>query len=115
MESTEKKPRKIQPSMISIELEDPIKVKVTGGDEEVITELNLREPNVDQIEMFMKVAASKGPIKAVRALISEQSKIPDVGLGKIKAREYYRAQEYLMFFLTPPDEDDPEGNGVGSQ
>lgn len=115
MESNEKKPRKIQPPMISIELEDPITVKSTGGDEEVITELSLCEPSLDQIETFLKMATSKGPIKAVRALISEQSRVPDVGLGKIKAREYYRAQEYLMFFLSPPDEGDPEGNGEGSR
>lgn len=115
MESNEKKPRKIQPPLISIELEDPIKVKVTGGDEEVVTELSLCEPTLEQIETFLKVAASKGPIKAVRALISEQAKVPDAGLGKIKARKYYRAQEYLLFFLSPLDEDDPEGNGEGSQ
>ncbi|MDJ1160779.1 MULTISPECIES: phage tail assembly protein [Burkholderia] len=114
MEGNENKPRKVQPPVISIELEDPIKVK-SNGEEEVITELSLCEPTLDQIETFLKVATSKGPIKAVRALISEQSKVPEMGLGKIKAREYYRAQEYLMFFLSPQEEDDPEGNAAGSQ
>lgn len=114
MEENEKKHRKIQPATITIELSEPITLSGKDGDT-VHTELELREPNLRQIKAFVKMAPSKGVIEAFQALISEQTGIPTLGIDKIAARDYYAAQEYLSFFLTPPDEDDPEGNAAGSQ
>ncbi|MDN7762984.1 MULTISPECIES: phage tail assembly protein [Burkholderia cepacia complex] len=114
MEENEKKPRKIQPATITIELSEPITLSGKDGDT-VHTELELREPNLRQIKAFVKMAPTKGVIEAFQALISEQTGIPVLGIDKISSRDYYRAQEYLSFFLSPPDEDDPEGNGAGSQ
>ena len=34
---------------------------------------------------------------------------------RIGVRDFYKAQEYMMAFLAPPPEDDPEGNVEGSQ
>ncbi|WP_419692242.1 phage tail assembly protein [Burkholderia gladioli] len=114
MENNEKKVRKIQPPTITIPLSENIVIKGTSGDD-VKTDLELREPDFGQIQRFVKTVNSKGALAALRDLISEQAEIPTVALDKIKARDFYKAQEYLTFFLTPPDEDDPEGNGEGSQ
>lgn len=114
MEENEKKPRKIQPSTITITLSEPI--TLSGKDEDTVhTELELREPNLRQIKAFVKMVSAKGAIEAFQTLISEQTGIPVLGIDKISARDYYKAQEYLSFFLTPPDEDDPEGNEGGSR
>lgn len=114
MEENEKKPRKIQPSTITIALSEPITLSGKDGDT-VHTELELREPNLRQIKAFVKMVPTKGALDAFQTLISEQAGIPMLGIDKISARDYYKAQEYLSFFLTPPDEDDPEGNEGGSQ
>lgn len=111
MEQNEKKPRKIQPATITIELSEPITLSGKDGDT-VHTELDLREPNLRQIKAFVKMAPTKGALEALQTLISEQAGIPMLGIDKISARDYYKAQEYLLFFLTPqePDEDNAEGN-----
>ncbi|MBG0879430.1 phage tail assembly protein [Burkholderia sp. 9775_39] len=114
MEENEKKPRKIQPSTITIELSEPITLSGKDGDT-VHTELELREPNLRQVKAFVKMAPTKGVIEAFQALISEQTGIPVLSIDKIAVSDYYKAQEYLSFFLTPPDEDDPEGNEGGSR
>ncbi|WP_205191283.1 phage tail assembly protein [Burkholderia sp. LMG 13014] len=114
MEENEKKPRKIQPATITIVLSEPITLSGKDGDM-VHTELELREPNLRQVKAFVKMAPTKGVIEAFQALISEQTEIPVLGIDKISASDYYRAQEYLSFFLSPPDEDDPEGNEAGSR
>lgn len=114
METNEKKPRKIQPATITISLSEQITLSGKDGDT-VYTELELREPNLRQIKAFVKMAPTKGVIEAFQALISEQTGIPTLSIDKISVSDYYKAQEYLSFFMTPPDEDDPEGNEVGSQ
>lgn len=114
MEENEKKPRKIQPATITIPLSEQITLSGKDG-ETVYTELELREPNLRQIKAFVKMVSTKGALEAFQALISEQAGIPVLGIDKISASDYYRAQQYLSFFLSPPDEDDPEGNEAGSQ
>ncbi|KVS52254.1 hypothetical protein WK39_26710 [Burkholderia cepacia] len=114
MQENEKKARKVQPATITIPLSEPI--TLSGKDVDTVhTELELREPNLRQIKAFVKMLPTKGALEAFQTLISEQTGIPVLGIDKISARDYYKAQEYLSFFLTPPDEDDPEGNEVGSQ
>ncbi|VWC79079.1 hypothetical protein BLA17378_03787 [Burkholderia aenigmatica] len=114
MEENEKKPRKVQPETITIPLSGQITVSGKDGDT-VYTDLELREPNLRQIKAWVKMVQTKGALDAFQTLISEQTNIPMGGIDKISARDYYKAQEYLSFFLSPPDEDDPEGNEAGSQ
>ncbi|WP_429497021.1 phage tail assembly protein [Robbsia andropogonis] len=113
MEKEPKTLRKIQPPTLTIELEHPIVMK--GTEETIYTEIELREPNLDQITSFVKKVGKENPLDCMRWLISELSGIPRLALGQLKAREYYKAQTYLTFFLEPPDEDDPEGNVAGSR
>ncbi|WP_175829720.1 phage tail assembly protein [Burkholderia cepacia] len=116
MEGQQKKPRKQQPPMLTISLGTPITLKgAAGAGDDVHTEIELREPDFGQIQRFVKTVSAKGALAALRELISEQSTIPALGIDKITASEFYKAQEYLLYFLSPPDEDDPEGNGEGSQ
>lgn len=109
-----KKQREPAPDEISIPLSKPIVLKGTNG-EEHITEINLKEPTLGQLTMFVKKTSKESAIECMRWLISEISKIPQVALNEIGTRDYYKAQEYLGEFLAPPEEDDPEGNEVGSQ
>ena len=109
-----KKKREPAPDEITIQLSKPIVLK-SNGDEEHITELNLREPKLGQLTMFVKKASKEGALECMRWLISEISGIPMAALNEIGTRDYYKAQSYLTEFLTPPDEDDPEGNAAGSQ
>ncbi|NYH21384.1 phage tail assembly protein [Paraburkholderia bryophila] len=114
MNNEKKKPRALPPPMLTIELSKSVTTKGSDG-ETVYDEINLEEPNLDQITEFVKRAGSKGALESMRWLISEISGVPMVVLGKIKSRDYYKAQDYLSAYLTPPDEDDPEGNAGGSQ
>ncbi|WP_070106493.1 phage tail assembly protein [Burkholderia plantarii] len=108
----ETKQRKRPPASIEIPLTDSITIKGGKDGDEVHTELNLRQPNLRQIRTFMKIATTKDPLEAFQTLISEQSGIPMKGLDNLAADDYWQAQEYLSFFLTPtePAEGDSEGN-----
>ncbi|WP_017922271.1 phage tail assembly protein [Burkholderia glumae] len=108
----ETKQRKRPPVSIEIPLSENITIKGGKDGDEVHTELNLRQPNLRQIRSFIKLATTKDVLEAMQSLISEQSGIPMKGLDNLAATDFYKAQEYLLFFLTPQeaDEDDPEGN-----
>jgi hypothetical protein len=114
MSDEKKKPREIPPAYLAIPLSKSITTKGTDG-EVVYDVIELEEPDLDQLEEFVKRSASISGLRCMRWLISEISGVPMVVLGKLKSRDYYKAQNYLMAFLTPPDEDDPEGNVAGSQ
>jgi hypothetical protein len=104
-----KKPKKTFPFETTIELRKSITMG-SGDDSTVYTEIPLREPNVDEITRFLKKNQKDDPIGSVKFLISAISGVPMPVIDKMGATDYYKAQEYLLFFLTPPDEDDPEGN-----
>jgi Phage tail assembly chaperone proteins, E, or 41 or 14 len=102
------------PETLSIELKKSITVK-TGADEETYSEIVLKEPNLSQLSQFIKRTQKENAVECMRWLISDVSGIPAIVLDKIGVRDYYKAQEYLSLYLTPPEEDDPAGNAEGSQ
>lgn len=108
------KKRKEVPDSLTIELKKSITLG-GGGDDTVYTEIVLGEPNLEQLSAFIKKAGKEGALDAMKSLISAVSGVPLPVLSKIGVRDYYRAQEYMTAFISPPDEDDPEGNVAGSQ
>lgn len=108
-----KKPRKSVPDELTITLSKSITLK--GTEETVIYEITLHEPNVSYLSQFIKKTQKENAIDSMKWLISVLSGFPAPVIDQIGVRDYYKAQEYLMHFLTPPEEDDPEGNEAGSQ
>lgn len=113
MADDKKKRREPAPDTLTIELSKTITLG-GGGDDTVYTEIVLREPDLDQLSTFIKKASKDGALDAMKWLASAVSGIPMNVLGKIGVRDYYKVQNYLTEFISPPDEDDPEGNGEGS-
>lgn len=113
MSDEKKKPRKVVPDTLTIELSKQI--ILNGTEEKVISELELREPTLGQLQAFIKRASKEHAVDCMKWLISELSGVPMLALANIGVRDYYKAQDYLTEFLTPPEEDDPEGNAEGSQ
>jgi hypothetical protein len=109
-----KKPRKVFPFEMTIELRNTITLG-KGDDATSYTEIPLHEPNVDEIGRFVKKNQKDGGIESMKFMISLISGMPLPVIDKIGAMDYYKAQEYLLYFLTPPEEDDVEGNAEGSQ
>lgn len=109
-----KKPKLEIPDSLTIELKKPVTLS-GGGDDTVYTEIVLHEPNLEQLSAFIKKAGKDGALDAMKALVSAVSGVPLAVLNKVGVRDYYRAQEYMTLFITPPEEDDPEGNAEGSQ
>lgn len=108
-----KKPRKVMPFEMTIELRKPI--ELTGTEKTSVTEINLREPRVSEISLFLKKNERENAVDTVKFLISTISGVPMPVIDKMGATDYYKAQQYLLYFLNPPDEDDAEGNVEASQ
>jgi hypothetical protein len=113
MADDNKKRREPTPDTLTIELSKSITLG-GGGDDTVYTEIVLHEPNLEQLSNFIKKAGKDGALEAMKSLVSAVSGMPLPVLAKIGVRDYYKAQSYLTEFISPPDEDDPEGNGGGS-
>jgi hypothetical protein len=109
MSDDKKKPKKTFPFETAIPLRKSISLGA-GDDAVVYTEIPLREPTVDEITRFLKKNQKDDPIGSIKFLITVISGVPAPVIEKMGATDYYKAQEYLLFFLTPPEEDDPEGN-----
>jgi len=114
MTDEQKKKRVPLPDTLTIELSKSVTLG-GGGDDTVYTEIALREPNLEQLSQFIKRAGKDGALDAMKALVSAVSGVPLPVLSKIGVRDYYKCQSYLAEFISPPDEDDPEGNAEGSQ
>jgi uncharacterized protein YjaZ len=112
-EEQKKKPRLAVPDELTIQLSKS--VRLTGSEETVVTEISLHEPNVSQLSQFIKKTQKENAVDAMKYLISLVSGLPMPVLDQIGVRDFYAAQDYLILFITPPDEDDPEGNAVASQ
>lgn len=113
-EAKKNKQRAPVPDTLTIELSQSITLG-GAGDDTVYTEIVLHEPNLEQLSQFIKKAAKDGALESMKWLVSAVSGVPLPVLAKIGVRDYYKAQSYLTLFITPPDEDDPEGNEEGSQ
>lgn len=94
-----------------------LKRSVTLGgkdDETVYSEIALREPNVDQLCQFVKRLQKETAVDAMKFLISVVAGVPLPVLNRIGVSDFYQAMEYMKLWVSPPDEDDPEGNAGGS-
>jgi len=99
------------------ELEITLSKTITLGSDAEATEysvIRLKEPTVDQLSQFIRKTTSDNAVDAMKFLISVVSGVPLPVLAKIGVRDFYKAQEYMIAFITPPAEDDPEGNVAGS-
>lgn len=102
------------PDEFAVELTRPI--TLGGGDDATTyTELALREPTVAELSQFIKKTQKDNAVDAMKFLISVVAGVPLPVMEQVGVRDFYRAQQYLVAFITPPDEDDPEGNAAGSQ
>ena len=108
MSEENKKPKKEIPDELTITLAKPIKLK--GTEDSEVSEISLHEPNLLQLSQFIKKTQKENAVDAMKYLISTVSGVPMVVLDLIGVRDFYAAQEYMIAFITPPDEDDPEGN-----
>lgn len=108
MSEEKKKPRKEVPDELTITLSKPI--KLTGTEETVITEISLHEPNLSQLSQFIKKTQKETAVESMKYLISIVSGLPMPVLDQIGVRDFYKAQDYMIAFITPPEEDDPQGN-----
>lgn len=103
-----KKSRKEVPDELTITLSKSITLR--GSEETVISEISLHEPNVSQLSQFIKKTQKENAIDAMKYLISIVSGLPLPVLDQIGVRDFYAAQDYMILFITPPEEDDPQGN-----
>jgi hypothetical protein len=108
-----KKTKREIPDSLTIELATPITLS-GGGDDSVYSEIVLKEPNLSQLGQFIKKTQKETAIDAMKFLISVVSGVPTPVLDRIGVRDFYKAQDYMILFITPPEEDDPEGNAEGS-
>lgn len=105
---------KIVPDELVIELSKTL--TLGSGDEAVeYSSLRLQEPTVEQLSQFVRKSKSENNFDAMKFLISIVSGVPLPVLSKVGIRDFYKAMEYMTSFISPPAEDDPEGNGEGSQ
>ena len=102
------------PDELTIELARPIAL-AGDGDGQVYSELRLCEPNVAQLSQFIKKTQKENAVDAMKYLVSIVSNVPLPVIDKIGVRDFYRAQDFMIAFITPPEKDDPEGNAAGSQ
>lgn len=103
------------PDELVVELSRPVTISNGSDDATEFTSLRLSEPNVEQLSQFVRKTKSENAVDAMKYLVSIVSGVPLAVISRIGVRDFYKAQEYLMAFLTPPEQDDPEGNVEGSQ
>ena len=104
------------PDFLDIELAKPVTLSgANGSDATEYNTIHLQEPNVDQLSKFIKATQKENAIDAMKMLISLISGLPLAVLAKVGSRDFFKAQSYLMNFLMPTAEDDPEGNVGDSQ
>jgi len=97
------------PDQLNIELSKPI--TMSGGDDSTVySEISLHEPTVRQLSEFIKKTQKENAIDSMKTLISAVSGVPLPVIERIGVRDFYKAQDYLILFITPPEADDPAGN-----
>ena len=91
--SDEEKPKEA-PDELTITLRKPVKL----GDE-TITELNLREPTMGEVEKFVKSTDRHDNLTAMNLFIASISGVNKAAIDMIGARDGKAAREYLSAFL----------------
>lgn len=82
------------PAELTITLRNPVKLG-----EETYTELNLREPNMAEIENFQKSLKKWDELVAMNLFIANIAKVPKPVIDLIGGRDGKVAREYLVNFL----------------
>ena len=82
--------------------------------EDTFDVIHLKEPTIDQLSKFVNKIKTENAIESMKYLISIISGVPLPVLSKVGVRDYYKAQDYLSAFISPPEDGDPEGNVEGS-
>lgn len=94
----------------TLELRKPVRLG-KGVEETVYTEIELREPVLEEVLGFSSRAA-RGSGEAMKWLIAKISGVPLAVLDKITIRDFNAAVDYLTAFMAPEekpagDEEDP--------
>jgi hypothetical protein len=100
---------------LTITLAKPLTMSGGNGDDSVYSEIVLHEPNVSQLSQFVKRAQRESAVDAMKFLINLVSGVPMPVLDKVGVSDFYKAMNYMTLWVSPPDEDDPEGNVPGFQ
>src|SRR5258707_15791588 len=100
---------------LTITLAKPRTMSGGNGEDTVYSEIALHEPNVRQLSEFVKRAQKESTVDAMKFLINLVSGVPMPVLDKVGVSDFYKAMNYMTLWVSPPDEDDPEGNVAGSQ
>lgn len=66
---------------------------------EIHTQIALREPTLDEFEIFSKNARKQGEIAALKHFIADVSDTPFPIIGKMGGRDMMICQEYLLAFF----------------
>ncbi|MFZ1871729.1 MAG: phage tail assembly protein [Chania sp.] len=80
----------------TITLQTPLE---SAGGKLVYTELELKEPVLIQAEQFYERREQKGPLNAMRLLISLVSGVPETPLANMQFTDYKRCEAYMLVFL----------------
>jgi hypothetical protein len=103
------------PDELTIPLKKAVTMSGKDGESSVYSELALHEPNVDQLCQFVKRTQKETAVDAMKFLISIVANVPLPVLNRIGVSDFYLAMNYMTLWVSPPAEDDPEGNAGGSQ
>jgi hypothetical protein len=90
------------PSEKTITLRKPITIGA-GADQVRYDEITLNEPSVDQIEKFIKKLKGTNEIDAMRYFVALVSGLLPTVIGKMGARDWNEAQEFLQAFFPKSD------------
>lgn len=107
-------PKKELQDEYTLTLRKPITLG-SGAEAEIFYHLDLREPLAEELLDFNQRSA-KDAGDALKRLIAKISGAPLSVIGKMKARDFTLASNYLMDFMNPEieedpdDKDDPSGN-----
>lgn len=71
-----------------------------GDNVEIHTQVALREPELDEFEVFSKNVRKLGEIAALKHFIADVSDTPFPIIGKMGGRDMMVCQEYLLAFFT---------------
>lgn len=71
-----------------------------GDNTEIHSFITLREPELDEIDKFVKQVRSKGEIEALKFFIAQITGLEFVLIGKMGARDMTVCQEYLTAFMS---------------
>jgi hypothetical protein len=86
------------PVQYTHELFNPIRFG-KGDNTEIHTQLALREPTLDEFEVFSKNARKLGELAALKHFIADVSDTPFPVIGLMGGRDMMICQEYLLAFF----------------